>query len=260
MLLSPGVRRSRRSLFIACTMIVGGVLVNRLNVFVVGYRPPISEANYSPAIGEILVTVGLIAALMFLYRAIVTVFARAQQTGTGGVCMTRTGPVIFGFVVFALVGICCYGPALAAADTAAEQSPAEKAAWSAPDQEAAKKRAAEVVPFVEAVMDECRLCRQQRLRDMGLGVKDQSESYFLLDSPIIQKRKTTTDRCVSCTPSTPTLPRIAPCATTIVPWTRPHRKPHAVRPVTSSPFRKIIPSAWGSRPPIISSAWVAINR
>jgi Ni/Fe-hydrogenase subunit HybB-like protein len=44
-----------------------------LNVFVVGYRPPISEANYSPAIGEILVTVGLIAALMFLYRAIVTV-------------------------------------------------------------------------------------------------------------------------------------------------------------------------------------------
>jgi hypothetical protein len=101
--------------------------------------------------------------------------------------MTRTGPVIFGFVVFALVGTCCYGPALATADTAAEQSPAEKAAWSAPDQEAAKKRAAEVVPFVEAVMDECRLCRQQRLRDMGLGVKDQTESYFLLDSPIIRK-------------------------------------------------------------------------
>jgi hypothetical protein len=35
-----------RHLFIACTMIVGGVLVNRINVFVVGYRPPISEANY----------------------------------------------------------------------------------------------------------------------------------------------------------------------------------------------------------------------
>ncbi|WP_319522765.1 NrfD/PsrC family molybdoenzyme membrane anchor subunit [uncultured Desulfosarcina sp.] len=73
MLLSPAVRRSRRWLFTACTMIVGGVLVNRLNVFVVGYRPPISEANYSPAIGEILVTVGLIAALMFLYRFLVTV-------------------------------------------------------------------------------------------------------------------------------------------------------------------------------------------
>ena len=47
MLLSPAVRRSRRWLFTACTMIVGGVLVNRLNVFVIGYRPPISEANYS---------------------------------------------------------------------------------------------------------------------------------------------------------------------------------------------------------------------
>jgi Ni/Fe-hydrogenase subunit HybB-like protein len=72
MLLSPKVRRSRSLLFIACTMIVAGVLVNRLNVFVVGYRPPISEANYFPAIGEILVTVGLIAALMFIYRFLVT--------------------------------------------------------------------------------------------------------------------------------------------------------------------------------------------
>ena len=72
MLLAPKVRRSRQALFIACSMIVGGVLVNRINVFVVGYRPPISEANYFPAVGEILVTVGLIAALMFIYRAIVT--------------------------------------------------------------------------------------------------------------------------------------------------------------------------------------------
>jgi Ni/Fe-hydrogenase subunit HybB-like protein len=72
MLLSPAVRRSRQALFIACTMIVGGVLVNRINVFVVGYRPPISEANYFPAVGEIMVTVGLIAALMFIYRALVT--------------------------------------------------------------------------------------------------------------------------------------------------------------------------------------------
>jgi Ni/Fe-hydrogenase subunit HybB-like protein len=61
-----------QGLFTACTMIVGGVLLNRINVFVVGYRPPISEANYFPSIGEMLVTVGLIAALMFIYRFIVT--------------------------------------------------------------------------------------------------------------------------------------------------------------------------------------------
>jgi len=72
MLVLPKVRQSRRGLFIACALIVGGVLVNRVNVFVVGYRPPISEANYAPAFSEILITVGLIAGLMFLYRFFVT--------------------------------------------------------------------------------------------------------------------------------------------------------------------------------------------
>ncbi len=60
-------------------------------------------------------------------------------------------------------------------------------AWTAPDQEAAKKRAQETVPFVEAVMDECQLCRQMRLREMGLGIKDSAGPYYLLDSPIIKK-------------------------------------------------------------------------
>jgi Ni/Fe-hydrogenase subunit HybB-like protein len=72
MLLSEKVRNSRRHLFIASTMIVGGVLLNRINVFVVGYKPPVSEAQYFPAVGEILITVGLIACLMFLYRLLVT--------------------------------------------------------------------------------------------------------------------------------------------------------------------------------------------
>jgi Ni/Fe-hydrogenase subunit HybB-like protein len=72
MLLSHKVRRSRTALFTACGLVVGGVLLNRVNVFVVGYQPPVSEAHYFPAVGEILVTVGMIATLMFLYRLIVT--------------------------------------------------------------------------------------------------------------------------------------------------------------------------------------------
>jgi Ni/Fe-hydrogenase subunit HybB-like protein len=72
MLLSNKVRRSRSGLFIASCMIAGGVLLNRINVFVVGYRPPVSQAHYFPSIGEMLITVGLIAALMFLYRFLVT--------------------------------------------------------------------------------------------------------------------------------------------------------------------------------------------
>ena len=72
MLVSEKARQSRRMLFTASTLIVGGVLLNRLNVFVLGYKPPVSEASYFPAIGEILITVGLIATLMFLYRLLIT--------------------------------------------------------------------------------------------------------------------------------------------------------------------------------------------
>ncbi|MFH1139938.1 MAG: Ni/Fe-hydrogenase cytochrome b subunit [Pseudomonadota bacterium] len=72
MLLSEKVRRSRRALFTACAMVVGGVALNRINVFVVGYQPPVSDAGYFPAVGEILVTVGLISTLMFIYRLLVT--------------------------------------------------------------------------------------------------------------------------------------------------------------------------------------------
>jgi len=86
MLVSEKVRRSRRLLFIASTMIVGGVLLNRVNVFVVGYKPPVSEADYFPAMGEIIVTVGLVSALMLLYRLLVTYLpvlsARPQEVSS----------------------------------------------------------------------------------------------------------------------------------------------------------------------------------
>lgn len=72
MLLSERIRESRGGLFTAACMIVGGVVMNRINVFIVAYTPPVSQSTYFPAIGEILVTVGLISALMFSYRVIVT--------------------------------------------------------------------------------------------------------------------------------------------------------------------------------------------
>ena len=101
--------------------------------------------------------------------------------------MTRTGPGVHLIVMVAMAGTLFCGSAMAATPAPAEAPASAEAAWLAPDQEAAKRRSQEVVPFVEAVMDECRLCRQQRLRDKGLGVNDQSESYYLLDSPIIHK-------------------------------------------------------------------------
>ena len=61
--------------------------------------------------------------------------------------------------------------------------------WKAKDQEEARERAREAVPFVDAVVDECQLCRQQRLRDVGLGIKDIVHNYSLLESPIIKQRE-----------------------------------------------------------------------
>jgi len=71
----------------------------------------------------------------------------------------------------------------------APAAPKTNEVWTAPDQEAAKKRAREVVPFIDAVMEECQLCRQMRLREAGLGVKDITTSYFLLESSIIKKEE-----------------------------------------------------------------------
>jgi Ni/Fe-hydrogenase subunit HybB-like protein len=72
MLVFEKIRRSRRCVFIAGFLVVAGVVLNRINVFIVGFRPPLSENGYFPATGEMLVTFGLIATLMFIYRIVVT--------------------------------------------------------------------------------------------------------------------------------------------------------------------------------------------
>ena len=68
MLLQKSVRRSSFWLFIAVAAIILGVLLNRINVFIVGFHPPFGEGGYFPSIGEIAVTVGLMATIVFLYR------------------------------------------------------------------------------------------------------------------------------------------------------------------------------------------------
>jgi len=60
-------------------------------------------------------------------------------------------------------------------------------AWTAPDQEQAKKRAEQVVPFIKEYKDEGPIDRKISLMDAGISIKDINEVYFLLDSPIIKK-------------------------------------------------------------------------
>ena len=74
MLLFRRVRHSPGWLFIAATIFVLGILLNRINVFVTAYSPPYKLVSYFPALGEIFITVGLIATLMFFYRVFVFIF------------------------------------------------------------------------------------------------------------------------------------------------------------------------------------------
>lgn len=72
MLVSSKIRNSRGGLFFAMTMIVAGVLLNRINVFLVAFENPFATTSYLPAIPELAITVGLVATLMFVYRLAVT--------------------------------------------------------------------------------------------------------------------------------------------------------------------------------------------
>ena len=74
MFCASAVRQSSRWLFIASSMYIGGVVLNRCTVFFIAYRPLYAEQAYIPALTEFALTIGLIAALMLVYRAMVSIF------------------------------------------------------------------------------------------------------------------------------------------------------------------------------------------
>lgn len=79
MLNFKGVLKSPSKLFIASALIVGGVLLNRINNFIVAYNPPYKVEAYFPSFGEISVTLGAIALMVLLYRAFVMIFPVIAQ-------------------------------------------------------------------------------------------------------------------------------------------------------------------------------------
>jgi Ni/Fe-hydrogenase subunit HybB-like protein len=74
MFLSKKVLKSPGLLFTASALVIFGVLLNRIDNFVVAYTPPYSFGSYFPSIGEISVTVGFVALLVLIYRVIVLNF------------------------------------------------------------------------------------------------------------------------------------------------------------------------------------------
>ena len=61
--------------------------------------------------------------------------------------------------------------------------------WKAPDQEKAKERAKQTVPFVKEYKDDCQINRRISLVNSGISIKDVEDVYFLLDSPIIKEKE-----------------------------------------------------------------------
>lgn len=68
-------------LFTAASLVIAGIVMNRIDVFLVAYKPLYPEMySYFPSAGEFLVTAGFIAALVILYRAFVMIFPVITQS------------------------------------------------------------------------------------------------------------------------------------------------------------------------------------
>ncbi len=72
--LSRKITNSPLGLFIASSLVIAGVLLNRINNFIVAYQPYYNPVRYFPSVGEISVTLGCIALLVLAYRAVVMIF------------------------------------------------------------------------------------------------------------------------------------------------------------------------------------------
>jgi Ni/Fe-hydrogenase subunit HybB-like protein len=72
LLILPEVRQSRGGLATACGLIIGGVLLHRLNVTVIGLRVRHWE-TYVPSLGEIGITLGITAGAMFVFGVLVRI-------------------------------------------------------------------------------------------------------------------------------------------------------------------------------------------
>jgi Ni/Fe-hydrogenase subunit HybB-like protein len=79
MFLRKKTLRSSSSLFAASTFVIAGVLLNRINCFIEAYTPFYDPTVYNPSFGEISVTIGCMALLVVIYKAIVVFFPVISQ-------------------------------------------------------------------------------------------------------------------------------------------------------------------------------------
>ena len=71
---SRRLRHSLSGLFTGASLVIAGIVINRTNVFLVAYNPLYAEKTYFPSLPEIMVTIGLVAGLVLVYRLMVKIF------------------------------------------------------------------------------------------------------------------------------------------------------------------------------------------
>jgi Ni/Fe-hydrogenase subunit HybB-like protein len=68
------VRSSAGHLLLACLLLIGGVVLNRLAVYLIGYRSPVAEIGYTPSFGELALTAALLSTIIVGFRLVATSF------------------------------------------------------------------------------------------------------------------------------------------------------------------------------------------
>ena len=80
LLTQRAVRRSPRLLLVSVVLVIAGVVMNRVNVFLVGFHPPYADQHYFPSFAEMAVTAGLVATIMLVYRFFAVFFPVLPST------------------------------------------------------------------------------------------------------------------------------------------------------------------------------------
>jgi Ni/Fe-hydrogenase subunit HybB-like protein len=68
------IRKSVVGLFTSASLVIAGVALNRIDVFLIAYKPLYPQKTYFPSVFEIMVTIGLICTLVLVYRFVVLNF------------------------------------------------------------------------------------------------------------------------------------------------------------------------------------------
>ncbi|USN99134.1 MAG: Ni/Fe-hydrogenase cytochrome b subunit [Phycisphaeraceae bacterium] len=85
----PRFRRSVAGLFIGACLVILGLVMNRLDVFLIAYSPLDQAAHYTPSFMEIAVTAGFIATMVLIYRFVVLNFPVIEELDVPGRAAAR---------------------------------------------------------------------------------------------------------------------------------------------------------------------------